>query len=261
MMLENRDIKRLNEELSHHSIYNKIQNLDNLRIFMKYHVFAVWDFMSLLKSLQRQITCVSHPWHDSPYSPHLVRLINEIVLGEESDLDQNGQPSSHFALYLKAMREIGADTNPIENFIKTGDTSLVPETVREMTQFHLDIAEGAQVHEVASSFFFGREKLIPSIFQPLVSELEASKLDCPTLIYYLQRHIELDGDEHGPKALQCLEELTDTEQKSEEAVLAARLSLQWRQRFWDFIEQEITLQEVSHLNVDPQNTSSQTSLQ
>lgn len=238
-MIQNSDIIKLQEELSSHSMYKKLNTVENLRLFMKYHIFAVWDFMSLLKSLQRQITTMSHPWQESRYSPELVRLINEIVLGEESDLDQNGIPSSHYSLYIKAMKEIGSDTRPIEEFTKYGQTSTNIGPINEMVSYHLGVAESAPIHQVAASFFFGREKLIPNIFKPIVTCLEESGLDCPSLLYYLKRHIELDGDDHGPKALTCLNELTDSQEKIDAAIETSITSLKWRKKLWDFIESEL----------------------
>jgi hypothetical protein len=233
-------IEEKQKNLENHSLYSKLKSSENLKIFMQYHVFAVWDFMSLLKSLQRQITCTSHPWQESSYEPKLVRLINEIVLGEESDLDLAGNPSSHYALYLKAMEEVGADTRPILHFTKTGSMENLPRPIIEMVHFHLNVAESAAVHEVAASFFFGREKLIPSIFTATLNVLEKEQLNCPTLIYYLKRHIEVDGDEHGPMALECLKTLTDSSNKKEEAERMALKSLQMREQLWDFISARLT---------------------
>src|SRR5579875_2128485 len=99
-------IEPLRQEIIHHQVYSAISSLDELKIFMQYHVYAVWDFMSLLKSPQSELTCTAVPWFpkgdtDSRY------LINEIVVGEESDVDSEGNRTSHFELYVKAMKQIG----------------------------------------------------------------------------------------------------------------------------------------------------------
>ena len=233
-------IEAKHHELSSHPVYFELNNLENIRTFMQYHVFAVWDFMSLLKSLQQKITCTDLPWIDSEYNPELVQLINEIVLGEESDVDQYGKPCSHFNLYLRGMKEIGADTSLIESFLKDFDFELLPSELSEIIAFHLNIALEKEDYEVASSFFFGREKLIPSMFESIVKVLKEAEIDCPTLIYYLERHIEVDGGEHGPKALKCLKELISTDEfKEKAAVDIAVKSLEKRWQLWDFILREI----------------------
>lgn len=232
-------IENKHHQLAEHPMYQQLNTLFNIRTFMQYHVFAVWDFMSLLKSLQTRLTCTRVPWTDSGYNPELVRLINEIVLAEESDVDQKGRAASHFSLYLKAMEEIGADTSLIKSFLETYDLSLLPEELRQVVAYHLDLADNAKVHEVASSFFFGREKLIPDMFTSIVKVLKESNMDCPTLIYYLERHIELDGDEHGPKAMQCLKDLIDSDQKKKEVIAVASDSLEKRWNLWDFIYSQL----------------------
>lgn len=201
---------------------------------MGYHVFAVWDFMSLLKRLQIEITCVSLPWRPSPFPSEMVRLINQIVLGEESDLDTQGQPVSHFDLYLRGMEEVGADTRTIRSFLKTGDFSLIPEGAREFVLHNLKVAEGGHVVEVASSFFFGREKLIPDMFQEIVNTLKKENLEAPTFLYYLERHIEVDAGEHGPLAFKALKILTDSDPAKEELSLKAGIeALEARRKLWD----------------------------
>src|SRR5258708_17894843 len=106
----------LRQQIINHKVYSAINDMDDLKIFMQYHVFAVWDFMSLLKALQNNLTCTSIPWFPKG-SPDTRHLINEIVVGEESDVDSFGNRKSHFELYLDAMQQCGADTSQIEKFI------------------------------------------------------------------------------------------------------------------------------------------------
>jgi len=118
-------LKRKKSELSAHPIFSEIDSLDVLRRFMEAHVFAVWDFMSLTKRLQQELSCTRLPWLP-PKDPKAARLINEIVLGEESDDRLEHGHYSHFELYLDAMREVGASTARVERFVelqKEGSTT------------------------------------------------------------------------------------------------------------------------------------------
>lgn len=222
--------------LSHHPLFSKINTVEELRLFMETHVYAVWDFMTLLKSLQRKISCVEIPWRPSQYSKASVRFINEIVLGEESDIDVDGQAIDHFTMYLEAMNEVGANTNPIREFIATLDMALLPAHVKPFVNYNLELAKHAPVHQVAGAFFFGREDLIPSMFSGIIQELESANLPCSKLNYYLKRHIDLDGDEHGPLAMSLLSELTDSDQKLlDESFEVGLQSLKLRNDLWDSI--------------------------
>ena len=230
-------------ELANHNMYPALDSLDAVRTFMRYHAFAVWDFMSLLKSLQRRLTSISIPWRPSRYPAQVVRMINEIVLGEESDLGPNGEPSSHFELYIEAMREIGAETQDILQFVSSLHDSDLPDEVRPFVQFNLALAQDGEAHRVAAAFFYGREKLIPDMFESIVRILDQHQLECPTLIYYLKRHIELDGDEHGPLAEKCLELLCPDPQSKAEAEETGLEALQLRSDLWDRVAEAIARQE------------------
>ena len=216
------EISLLHRQLASHPVFSQLSSIANIRIFMTYHVFAVWDFMSLLKALQREITCVEVPWVESKYDPELVQLINEIVLSEESDVDQHGNPCSHFSLYIQAMKEIGADAKLVSKFIKTKNTDLLPKEIANIICYHLGLAQKGNVYEVASSFFWGREKLIPDMFESIVATLKQEKMRCPTLEYYLKRHIELDSEDHGPKALRCLNSLVKSASSCPEILIKTK---------------------------------------
>jgi len=163
-----------------------------------------------------------------------VRLINQIVLGEESDIDSMGNPTSHFELYLKAMKEVGAPTSEIHDFLTTQKLASIPLAARDFVAHNLNVAQHGHVVEVAASFFFGREKLIPAMFQSIVDVLKREGIEAPTLIYYLERHIEVDGGEHGPLALKCLDLLMGENPDLQIMALSAGTrALEMRQELWD----------------------------
>ena len=109
-------IEPLRTKLANHPLYNKINSREKLQTFMQHHVYAVWDFMSLLKYLQNNLTCTQAPW--TPKSTAELRFfINEIVLGEESDEDPTGGHISHFELYKRAMSEAGASFEGIAELV------------------------------------------------------------------------------------------------------------------------------------------------
>ena len=210
-MTKIQQINQLHGQLKQHKLYQSLDSLESLQVFMKWHVFAVWDFMSLLKSLQCEITSVKVPWTPSPYPKELVRFINEIVLGEESDEDGKGSYVDHFSMYRDAMSELNADLSAFDYFIKDMDFSLLPDEIREFVRFNIDLSMSKDYCSVASAFFYGRENLIPDIFDPIVSIIDGHRLKVEPLRYYLKRHIELDGDEHGALASKCLEILCDSD--------------------------------------------------
>ncbi|MBL6729701.1 MAG: DUF3050 domain-containing protein [Bacteroidia bacterium] len=238
------------EALLNHPLYSKLNSVEAISVFMKYHAFAVWDFMSLVKALQQKLTCTDLPWVPVG-NPSSRRLINEIVWGEESDVDTTGRPVSHYELYLQAMEEIGADTTAIASLVSAIQNGAswqhavehadIPNEIKEFVRFSLTTATQAPVHVIAGVFTYGREDLIPDLFVALVRGLaNQQKSSVDTLLYYLERHIELDGDEHGPMALQMMDELCGTNAKNwDEVTEFAKQALEQRILLWDFIAKQV----------------------
>jgi hypothetical protein len=226
-----------------HPLYGSLDSHEAIVTFMEHHVFAVWDFMSLLKSLQRNLTCVRVPW--VPTGPAASRrLINDIVLVEESD-ELRGGFTSHFELYVDGMAEAGADTSVVNGFVdlvRSGVHPLpalpraaVPEPAADFVRTTWRFIEGAPVHCQAAAFAFGREDLIPDMFTQVIAVKEqGAKLD--TFVDYLARHIEVDGEEHTPMAMQMLADLCgDDDGKWQQCADTVNLALAARYRFWDGI--------------------------
>ncbi|MBS1963556.1 MAG: DUF3050 domain-containing protein [Bdellovibrionales bacterium] len=229
----NGNVEKLQKKLLTHPLYAELDSVANLRVFMAHHIFAVWDFMCLLKAIQRIITCVDVPWRPSRYPTDMVRFINEIVLGEESDVDQNGVATSHYELYLNAMTEMGVDTAPIKEYARTLDEEIMPPAVRAFVSRNLALARSGDVIRIAAAFFYGREKLIPGMFERIVETLEREKVNAPSFIYYLKRHIQIDGEEHGPLAEKCLDLVCRTAEHRDRAETEGVNSLQARWELWD----------------------------
>jgi hypothetical protein len=235
-------LQPLRRQLETHPLYAAIQTVDHLRLFMQSHVFAVWDFMSLLKSLQARLTCVAVPWVPTPF-PESRRFLNEIVLGEESDLYQ-GRAASHFEIYLEAMRQAGADSSLIRRVVEAApqlDLTGVPEAAQQFVRATFGVIEHGSVAAQAAAFTFGREDAIPGIFRALVRSLNLEsegRLD--PFVWYLERHIEVDGEDHGPLSLRMVADLCGTDDALwDEAAAAAEDAIRARLRLWDGILTQI----------------------
>ena len=260
-----REIAPLTNALESHPVYSSVTDQNSLRVFMENHVYSVWDFMSLVKFLQNEFAPSTFPW-TPPKNMNLVRFLNEIVLGEESDSDNDGGHTSHFELYCMAMKEIKADSRPVKSFIETVQkhdlktafqSNEIPHSAKEfMAQTFSFIASG-KPHVVASAFAFGRETVIPMMFQELINEMNISKEEAPTFHYYLERHIELDEDEHGPMALEMVSMLAENDhEKWKEIEEISIEALEKRILLWDAINEQIENKTWTDLRSSEQETYS-----
>lgn len=244
-ILRDSEVAGLKEKLARHPLYEALKTPEALRTFAEHHAFAVWDFMSIVKGLQRELTCVAMPW--TPVAdPAAARLINEIVLGEESDEAPGGGYASHFETYLKAMDEIGADGSTVLRFSRyvgkgmavaeALEKARAPEPARDFVLSTFAQLEGTPLHTRAALLLYGREDLIPAMFRGLVAELAEAGLEARTFLWYLDRHIEVDGKHHSVLAGRLLKGLCGQDRfRWEDCRSAAVKSMRARLDFWNRI--------------------------
>jgi hypothetical protein len=233
----NSNLTKYREEIVNHALYKKLDSVEDIAVMMEYHVYAVWDFMSLLKALQSLLTCTTSPW--KPVGDGKIRqLVNSIVLEEESDVDKENNPLSHYEMYIDAMKQCGANTSAIESFVANVSATNIPSVNDGVDAFlntTFDVINSNETHKIASAFTFGREDLIPDMFTAIVNEYNTEN-NLDKFVYYLERHIELDGGEHGPLALELISNLCgDDDNKWKEVEETAIACLVARKKLWDSI--------------------------
>ena len=244
-------IKSHRDKLLNHRLYSNIERIEDLQIFTENHIYAVWDFMSLLKALQIKLTCTRTPWVTNNNS-QTAYLINEIVLAEETDVNQLGERKSHYELYIDAMIDIGAkiefptkNINEIassKNVFASIDNLELHKNIKEFLQFTFSVIKEGKPHKIAAIFTFGRENLIPNMFNEILREFEKNikDKDISKLIYYFERHIELDEDEHGPMALEMVSMLAENDQKKWDEIEKISIeALEKRILLWDAINDQL----------------------
>nr|WP_297786525.1 DUF3050 domain-containing protein [uncultured Allomuricauda sp.] len=244
------ELQPLREQLKNHPLYAQLESVDDIKTFMESHVYAVWDFMSLLKALQQHLTCVGLPWHPAA-DTSVARFINEIVLEEESDFNEEGEAKSHFEMYLDAMREVHADTQKVEAIISSFtdlntvstqiEATQLNQAEKNFLQFTFEVINSQQPHLIAAAFTFGREDLIPDMFLGIIEQSgENGPSKYKKLEYYLKRHIELDGDEHGPLALRMIKALCGSDEEKWNDVLEySKKALHYRIELWNSITEKL----------------------
>ena len=240
-------IREYQQRLDRHPVYGAVTDTARLRLFMAHHIYSVWDFMSLVKYLQRAIAPAEYPWAPGPDAA-VAHFINSLVLEEESDEappGPDGEPAfaSHFELYRGAMGEVGADADNVIAFLDRvkGEgirAALqwegVPAPSHEFTTTTFDFIDSGKPHLVAAALAVGREHVIPGMFRAFLARMGIAEADAPIFHFYLNRHIHLDEDFHGPLSLKLLEILcAGDEAKLREAEQAGAEAIQARIRFWD----------------------------
>ncbi len=242
-------LNALRHKLDNHPVYAAVHSVEDLRVFMSHHVFSVWDFMSVVKYLQQEIAPTTYPWRPRGL-PSVRYFINQLVLEEESDLglpDAQGNPTyaSHFELYCGAMQEVGADPSRVLAFVDKAASAgiapalalnIAPAASQQFMQSTFAFLASGKPHVVAAAFALGREHIIPGMFRSFLQRMGISEQQAPMFHYYLNRHIHLDADFHGPISLQLLDELCAGDSvKLQEAEAGARAAIEARILFWDGI--------------------------
>lgn len=236
-------IAPLQEKLKHHTLYTQLNSLVAIQSFMSHHIYCVWDFMNLLKTLQSQLTCITVPWQPSP-NPRIARLINEIVLEEESD-EIEGEATSHFSYYLEAVKQLSHTQSDFYMFMSDLKRSLdyqtliqqeyIPKSVQQFLYFSYSSIQTSTLH-TAAAFTFGREALVPDLFTPIINHSSFSNNPIlQSFQIYLSRHIELDGDHHSQLAYKMIEELCQSDADWELVQNHALATVNARLKLWNAI--------------------------
>ncbi|AYV76217.1 MAG: DUF3050 domain-containing protein [Terrestrivirus sp.] len=252
-MVTDQRLLRVQKALHTHPIYDSIQTKQDMKIFMRNHSFAVWDFMVLLKSLQQKLTCTNPIWTPVKNTTS-ARFINSIVIGEETDEIEKNKFISHYDLYLESMQDVNADATPIKSFV----TSLsknptasnayklllkapIPMYTKSFVENTLKTITEPLPH-IAASFYFGREDPIPKMFIKFLASIQcdsSNSNEFKNIRKYLERHIEVDAEDHGPLSLELLKEVSEDGKNNDIIIESGINAINHRIKLWDGILSDI----------------------
>lgn len=241
--------------LNSHDLFKKSEYFTHaeLKVFMSYHVYAVWDFMSIVKCLQNHTCPSTFPWKPNKYTKNgIAHLINEIIYSEESDVDEAGNYFSHFDLYIMAMDDVGADTSAIKNFIANITTPLkrlennsdinIPIESKDFVNNTFECLSLNNFANTAAIFTYGRETTIPDMFSKILNKINKNQPEFAKLRLYIKRHIDIDSSRHGPLSLKLFEYAYNNNQdKYDEAIKFAIKSIDKRINLWDGVYNKIKI--------------------
>ena len=226
-----------------HPLYNSIKTPNHIRQYMYNQVWCVWDFMTLVKSIQLKLIPPSILWQPPKY-PTLAAYIYEVLLTEETDKSiRQNENASHFQTYLEAMQQSKVDTKAIDKFIELLRSGASFDKAITKCDIHKEAREfventyafaNSELHISTAVFCLSREGIIPGIFNSLLSNLNLDK-DFQILNWYLNRHIYLDSESHGPLSIKLFKTVVDTKKKEKEALEAALSALKARNKFMTHI--------------------------
>lgn len=231
--------------LLNNGLYYQLQSLPDLRRFMEHHIFTVWDFIALVKALRREL--VVAPGSQLPASVVARRFITEVVPDEETTTSLPGRLVSHFALYVRAMEECGADTTPIRQLVaavtagrpteEALQAAQAPDAVRQFVGTTFSIIHSGKPHAVAAAVAFGHEEWIPNRLRQLVNTLRAQlpgQLD--TFASCLDQHGHCATGKHALLGRELVRELcADAPERWQDCQEVAIRCLEARLKLWDGI--------------------------
>jgi hypothetical protein len=248
-----RQLVPLQQRMASHPLIGHLTTLLAVRCFMAHHVFAVWDFVCLLKTLYARIGCVGVPWFP-PKNAESVYFLSTILLDEESDqLPHQAQRLCHFDLYVQAMIGCGANTGPMQQFLlqlgqgqsihQALQSTDIPVAARQFVQSTWTFFD-QPTPALAAAFVLGREAMVPPLFAPLLQQIQNHCIPhCDLFCTYLSRHITMDSREHYPQAVKMLESLCgDSAEDWQLAGQAAEQALRQRLQFLTGIQAALALE-------------------
>jgi len=108
--------------------------------------------------------------------------------------------------------------------------------------FTFKVIDSGKDYLQSAIFTFGREDLIPGMFISLINEIHKNFPDDISIFkYYIERHVEVDGDHHSHLAIQMTANLCqDNEQYWKEAEAAVINSLETRIELWNGVYRQLT---------------------
>lgn len=214
------------KQLSQHPVYNELTSRTKIKCFILYHIFAVWDFVKLLKPLQKQFLA---------YPRKSKRFIDQMIFAQTSDLYSYDQQNEDFALYLRAIAEMEIDPDLFLWYFQEAPNNLdlLKPGIKKLVEFNLAIAKSGLLAEITAVFFYGREKLNSRLFASAIKILKQEKKECSILTGYSARLLQENNFQFELLSLELLNYICQDEAELVRALQAGLEALDLKEQLWN----------------------------
>jgi len=172
------------QRLDNRPVYAALHSLADLRCFMAHLVYAVRNFMPVVKYPQNAVAPTRYSWAPR-HHPAARDCINQWMLEEKSDIgppdaDGNAVYGRRFELCCGAIRKIGADPAPTLKFVEIAAacgmprafaSGLAPLPPRRFMGHTLRFLDSGKPHIVAAALALGRGRIIPDGFRAFLQKM------------------------------------------------------------------------------------------
>ena len=234
------NLKATSQQLDSHPIYTVLSSHYRIKAFILYHIFDAWDTNKLVLPLQKKINLALLDKFSNCH-PELKTLLEQTIFNRPRELCDRGKLDRDFANYLRAIAEIGLDSDwCLQYFLEApNNLAVLKPEIKALVEFNSSLANWGTISEMIAVLLLEREQLALRVFTKIVRVLKMEAKECPFLIEYTKKLERKQSDSSQLLAFKLLNYFCQDEAEQIRALQTGLKALHLRKQLWNYALVEI----------------------